>query len=204
MKALIFAITLAISTYAGAITLGEYTGEGNLSVVKTDSDNKKTSYQVNCNVAYNIENTDSAFELPFGVVQCNAGMETWNERSYSFKKEGNQLFLGGSPAGNIEADGTIKVAVKHVQKYSTIKYSYDMGCNPSGSHRIDGHLETVLYMSFKPAGTDGYQISRQEKGESLEARYFKPHPHCASTVEYSVHTKESSLKMTVRKSTTTP
>lgn len=183
---LLFSISPATSKAGDTIVLGEYTGDGKLNVTVTDENKNNSGYENNCHLALNIDQSASSLDIPFGVITCDAGMDSWNESPIHLDVVGTKLFRNQQEVGSIAANGTATFEVKEVTVVNISVSHTDRNCHPLRFEKTTLKLNSSLKYMIKPIDSKSYMISRLEEADTLQTVYKKEWPDCPAGTMYEV------------------
>lgn len=196
-----FSFTFAISNqsaFAQRIILGEFEGKGSLTV-STKRNGEMSSYVNNCKMAYNLNLSAQKLEMNFGVVECEGGLDVWNDGPYYFTIQNGKVMRNNVNVGEIDNNG---VATFKAYKLSTKIFQvahYDSDCNISSLEDKQIKVGQQLTFSLKKLSDISYQLTRQEISYEAATAYKKEWPQCPATVDYSESENRTSFNVIVTK-----
>lgn len=205
-------ILSASSQYSKAedIILGEFKGESTLSVLQKNN-NQESTYVNKCKMAYNLNLTSTKLNMDFGVVNCEQGMDTWNDGGHNFVIQDNKIYSfktrdgyhegdeQGIEVGQLNAEGVATFTVGSVEaKTYNVPY-YDMYCDFDKYISKEINVGQILTFTVQKLSDESYQLSRKETSFKAISGNKKDWANCPATTDYSQGERHSEFDVQLNK-----
>jgi hypothetical protein len=198
-------LSLAFANVASATThliVGEYSGSAPINVTQTDGNGKNISYVNSCNMAYNLRLSPTSLHIDFGVVQCNRGLDTWNEKEVSLKiSEGKLLTKAGVQVGTISNDGTAEFTVSNFTTETKLvaHHYHDQECAVSDVENQKFNVGSLIAYKISKTATGSFAMTREEQRSEVVTTFGKEYKDCDSSAQYKLAQKSIDFNVTLSK-----
>ena len=196
--ALVIMVSFAKIVNADTIILGEYKGVGSLNVSEVQ-DSRTSSYVNSCKMAYNINYDPQYLNIDFGIIECEHGLDTWNDITVALTISGNQLLRDGKVVGTIEPDGTAVFTVSSFQIKSYKVMHYDSNCQMLNFETKNFKVGHSLTFRIKKNSDSSFQLTRFEDSLKVANTYKKEWNNCPSITDYTSVTRKSDFDVNLVK-----